>query len=102
MNFEELEKKVMDWADAKGITENSDPMIQASKTLEELGELIHGLATDDAHEVHDSFGDILVTLIIGYGMINYKGSIVDALQSAYDVISKRTGKMVNGKFIRDN
>jgi hypothetical protein len=26
----------------------------------------------------------------------------ECLQGAYDVISKRTGKMINGQFIKDN
>jgi len=26
---------------------------------------------------------------------------VDCLQAAYDVIKKRTGKMVNGQFVKD-
>jgi hypothetical protein len=29
-------------------------------------------------------------------------TIEECLQSAYDVISKRTGKMINGQFIKDN
>jgi hypothetical protein len=31
-----------------------------------------------------------------------KVNLVDCLESAYNVISKRTGKMVNGQFVKDS
>ena len=44
-------------------------------------------------------GDIMVTLIIQAKMQNV--SLEYCLKSAYNVISKRTGKMVNGQFVKD-
>jgi hypothetical protein len=42
----------------------------------------------------------MVTIIIQAKMQGL--TIEECLQSAYDVISKRTGKMMNGQFIKDN
>lgn len=44
-------------------------------------------------------GDQLVTLIIGAHMNGL--NLIDCLESAYNVISKRTGKMINGQFVKD-
>ena len=51
-------------------------------------------------EAKDGIGDMLVTIILLAKMLNMDS--VDCLQSAYDVIKKRTGKMVNGQFVKDN
>ena len=37
------------WFDDRGITENSTPMTQAIKTMEELTELMDALNKDDKH-----------------------------------------------------
>ena len=44
-------------------------------------------------------GDIMVTLIIQAKMQDL--SLEECLESAYNVIAKRTGKMVNGQFVKD-
>ena len=50
-------------------------------------------------EVKDGIGDTMVTLILLANM--YGWTLEECLQVAYDVISKRTGKMVNGTFVKD-
>jgi NTP pyrophosphatase (non-canonical NTP hydrolase) len=47
----------------------------------------------------DALGDILVTIIIQAEMQGLK--LEECLESAYNVISKRTGKMINGTFVKD-
>lgn len=114
-NFQELEKLVLEWADDKGILSKATPTAQANKTLEECNELIEAvlaqsLSTDvfrnskgelvnTKEEIKDALGDILVTIIIGAELQGLQ--LEDCLQSAYDVISKRTGKMVDGTFVKD-
>ena len=51
-------------------------------------------------EVKDGIGDMIVTIILLSKMVNM--SSVDCLQAAYDVIKMRTGKMVDGQFVKDN
>ncbi len=99
MNYSELETAVEQWAEDKGILSKATPMAQALKTLEECTELCTAINADDREEVIDAMGDIMVTLIIQAKMQNLK--LEDCLESAYNVIAKRTGKMVNGQFVKD-
>jgi len=99
MDYFELEVAVESWAKDKGILSKATPMAQALKTLEETTEFCRAVNTNDREEIIDSMGDIMVTLIIQAKMQNLK--LEECLESAYNVISKRTGKMVNGQFVKD-
>ena len=99
MNYSELETAVEQWAEDKGILSKATPMAQALKTLEETTELCTAINADDRSEIIDAMGDIMVTLIIQAKMQNL--SLEECLESAYNVIAKRTGKMVNGQFVKD-
>jgi NTP pyrophosphatase (non-canonical NTP hydrolase) len=98
--MKQLIKQVEEWAEAKGILAHATTIRQAEKTLEETNELICAILNEDRAEIKDAIGDIMVTIIIQAKMQGL--TIEECLQSAYDVISKRTGKMVNGQFIKDN
>lgn len=104
MDYNQLEALVIEWADQKGILRNGTPPAQAKKTMEECQELIDAiereyLGEEMADEIADALGDILVTIIIQAKMQNM--SLIECLESAYNVIAKRTGKMVNGQFVKD-
>ena len=99
MDYFELECAVESWAEEKGIFDKATPMAQALKTLEETTELCTAINADDREEIVDAMGDIMVTLIIQAKMQGLK--LEECLESAYNVISKRTGKMVNGVFVKD-
>lgn len=99
-HYGELEALVIAWAAQKGILENGTPRAQAMKTWEETDELITAIENDNREEVIDALGDILVTIIIQAEMQGLK--LVDCLESAYNVIAKRTGKMVDGQFVKDD
>jgi NTP pyrophosphatase (non-canonical NTP hydrolase) len=90
---------VIIWAHQKGILDNGTAGKQSLKTLEECGELVLAVGQDDKHEIKDAIGDIMVTLIIQAEMQGV--TIEECLQQAYDVISKRKGKMINGMFVKD-
>lgn len=98
-NYNELEALVIAWATQKGILEKGTPEAQWDKTLEEVSELLGAIQKNDKPEIIDALGDILVTIIIQAEMQGL--SLVECLESAYNVISKRTGKMINGTFIKD-
>jgi NTP pyrophosphatase (non-canonical NTP hydrolase) len=91
--MKQLIKQVEEWADTKGILAHATTLRQAEKTL-------CAILNEDRAEIKDAIGDIIVTIIIQAKMQGL--TIEECLQSAYDVISKRTGKMVNGQFIKDN
>jgi NTP pyrophosphatase (non-canonical NTP hydrolase) len=98
-NYNELNALVIAWAAQKGIFEKGTPIAQAGKTMEECTELMVAVAFDNKEEIKDALGDILVTIIIQAEM--QEMSLVDCLESAYNIIAKRTGKMVDGKFVKD-
>jgi NTP pyrophosphatase (non-canonical NTP hydrolase) len=99
MEYRELEKLVIKWADSRGIFEKGNPTAQALKTVEEADELVDAIDKQDREEVVDALGDILVTIIIQAEMQGLK--LEDCLLSAYNVISKRQGTMKNGQFIKE-
>lgn len=99
MDYFELECAVEQWAADKGILEKATPMAQALKTLEECTELCTAINKKDGPEIIDAIGDIIVTLIIQCKMQGL--SLEECLESAYNVISKRTGKMIDGQFVKD-
>tara|TARA_R110000782_G_scaffold110823_1_gene200281 strand:+ start:396 stop:719 length:324 start_codon:yes stop_codon:yes gene_type:complete len=99
MDYFELECAVEEWAHEKGIMSKASPMAQALKTLEESTELLTAINNKDRDEIIDAMGDIMVTLIIQAKMQNV--SLESCLESAYNVISKRTGRMINGQFVKD-
>jgi len=106
---------VVDWFHAKGIIENSNPLKQLEKTQEELTEtrdaaVLHsygintvtngeGKEIDSLTEIKDGIGDTVVTLIGVCEMYGF--TLEECLQQAYDVISKRSGEMVDGKFVKN-
>lgn len=98
-DYFELECAVEQWAEEKEIFEKATPMAQSLKTLEECTELCTAINNDNKPEIIDAIGDIMVTLIIQAKMQNI--SLELCLESAYNVINKRTGKMINGQFVKD-
>lgn len=115
MKFKELEEKVINWGAEKGILDKATPIAQCNKTFEEVEELKealeaqeHGAETffnskgflvNTNAEIKDAFGDIVVTVILGCKLQGL--DFTECLESAYNVISKRTGKMVDGQFVKD-
>jgi NTP pyrophosphatase (non-canonical NTP hydrolase) len=99
MDYFELETAVIDWARNKDIFSKGTPMAQALKTLEETTELCVAINAKDEAEIKDALGDIMVTILIQAEMQGM--SLEDCLESAYKVISKRKGKMVDGQFVKN-
>ena len=94
-----LNKLILEWAKDKGILKNGRPLRQIDKTYEEVNELEWAILADDKDEIIDALGDIYVTILIQAEMQGLK--LEDCIASAYNVISKRTGKMVGGQFVKD-
>jgi NTP pyrophosphatase (non-canonical NTP hydrolase) len=92
-------KLVEQWAEEKGILSKATPLTQAIKTQEEVNELYQAILDDNREEIKDAIGDIMVTLIIQCKMQGM--DLQDCLESAYNVIKNRTGKMVDGMFVKD-
>ena len=90
---------IRQWAGDRGIYEKGNAHTQYVKLQEEAGELAKALLQNDKPEVIDAIGDIVVVLT---NLAHLKGlRIEDCINSAYNVISKRTGKMIDGTFVKD-
>lgn len=101
MSYAEHEIKVIQWGEARGIVQNSTPLAQARKTLEECGELIEACATDDRAAMVDAYGDILVTLIMGCATIDL--DLTTCLEGAYNEIKHRKGYLrADGVFVKES
>lgn len=104
---------IRNWADDKGIFDKGDPKTQLIKLYEEVGELSKAILNNDQAEIVDAIGDCVVVLTNLCHLCKiYKESkenlgvievttIEDCINSAYNVIQNRTGKMKNGTFIKD-
>jgi len=90
---------IRSWATDKGIYEKGDARTQYLKLMEESGELAEALLKNDKAEIQDAIGDMIVVLT---SIAKFEDMFIeDCIKSAYDVIAKRTGKMVNGTFVKD-
>ena len=91
--------KIRDWAEQRGLYSKGNSHTQYVKLQEEAGELAKALLKNDKPEVIDAIGDMVVVLT---NLAHLQGvTIEDCIDSAYEVISKRTGKMINGTFVKD-
>jgi NTP pyrophosphatase (non-canonical NTP hydrolase) len=99
MNLNTLEENIIDWGNAKGILPNPEPVAQFRKTIEEVEELADAIDARDVDGVKDAIGDIIVTLIMQAEA--WDTNIQECLNIAYDQIKGRTGKMVDGVFVKD-
>lgn len=99
MTYEALQNAVVIWAYERNIVNPKNTATQFMKVSEELGELAEGINKDNQGQIKDSLGDILVTLIILSKDLDV--DLLDCLRGAYDVIKDRTGKTVNGVFVKE-
>ena len=146
--LKDLIQKVEAWAEERNLIKLENAPKQYLKFLEETGELARALLKNDVPEIIDSFGDVLVTVIIlakqlgkplstnlysssydvegelsPYEFVNLLSTYyvseeiidvidlvakshgydsVECLEVAYNVISKRTGKVINGSYVKDD
>lgn len=89
---------IRDWAAVRGIYDKGNSYIQYLKMLEEAGELAQALLKKDKAEIKDAIGDIIVVLT---NLAHLEGfQVEECIDSAYQEIAARTGKMINGTFVK--
>ena len=88
------------WAAERGLYDKGDVKTQYIKLMEETGEIGRAILKEDTAELVDGIGDAVVVLT---NLAELAGvPIEDCIQEAYNVISKRKGKMINGTFVKNN
>lgn len=99
MNLENEFETIRQWAEEKGIFEKGDVKTQCIKLFEETGELSKAILKNDEPEIIDAIGDCVVVLT---NLAKLQGlKIEDCINSAYQIISKRKGEMLNGTFVKN-
>ena len=90
---------IRSWAKKRGLYKKGDTKTQYLKLMEEAGELGRAILKDDQVEFNDAIGDMVVVLT---NLAHLGGTSIEiCIDEAYEVISKRTGKMENGTFVKD-
>ena len=93
----ELINKVKEWHYARNLIDGSTDKAQFIKLVEELGELQDNIIAGT--DFKDDIGDMLVVMI---NLCERNGvTLEECLEVAYDDIKDRTGKMVDGVFVKD-
>ena len=89
---------IREWAMDRGIYKEGNSHTQYVKLMEEAGELAAALLNNNKLEIVDAIGDMTVVLT---NLAQLEGvKIEDCIDVAYNVIAKRTGKMINGTFVK--
>ena len=100
----ELINKVKEWHYTRNLIEGSTDLDQFGKLQEEVLELHEALICNSyldnyTPEITDAIGDIMVVLI---NIAERNGlTLEQCLEHAYNDIKDRTGKMVDGVFVKD-
>lgn len=106
-SFGELKELVLEWAEDKDLLHSENADKQFMKFIEEVFEFKSEMddnqrfapSSVDIKNMKLEMGDIFVTLIV---LCNQLGiDCVECLEMAYEKISKRKGKTVNGLFIKE-
>ena len=99
MSYADVQMKVIQWGEARGIVQNSTPAAQAVKTQEELDELIDAIRNGDKEAMKDAYGDILVTLVMGCACADL--DLVECFKGAHEEIKDRKGYLgADGIFVK--
>lgn len=91
--------RIRKWGKSKGIFDNSNIVAQAEKTKEEAMELFLAAIANDHAAYRDALADVLVTILMGAEIANV--DLGKCLDDVIEILEKRTGKMMDGKFVKD-
>ena len=95
--MEQLIQKVSQWHHDRNLIEGATSKDQVLKLIQEVGELSDSVCKKQ--DVKDDIGDCLVILI---NIAEREGtSLEECLSVAYEDIKDRTGKMIEGIFVKD-
>lgn len=90
---------IRQWSVDRGL-DTADKNKQFVKLIEEIGELADGMSKNNFPKIVDSIGDAYVVLTI---LAQQHGILIeDCIDSAYNEIKDRKGKLINGVFVKES
>lgn len=92
-----LSEKIKQWHYDRNLIEGSDDKTQFAKLIQEAGELSDNICK--GKDIRDDIGDMMVVLI-NIAERN-KMTLTECLQTAYEDIRHRKGRMVDGVFVKE-
>ncbi len=93
-------ENIREWARVRGLYDKGDAKTQLIKLQEEMGELAKATLEKDENEIIDAVGDMVVVLT---NLAHLNGvNIETCIATAYNEISQRKGKMINGTFVKES
>lgn len=90
---------IRQWAADRNLILGSNPPAQMLKLTEEVGEIAAAIARRKDSEAMDGIGDAVVVLTILAAQLGLH--IEDCIESAWNEIKDRRGRMVDGVFIKE-
>jgi len=97
MTVDILEKNIVQWHHDRNLIDGATDKDQFMKLIQECGELSDNICKQ--RDIRDDIGDIIVVLI---NITERNGlTLQECMQTAYDDIKDRKGKMVDGVFLKE-
>lgn len=100
MTFDEWQEDIRQWAFSRGLLSNTTALAQLKKLREEVDELAEAIGDNDQEKIADGIGDC--TVVLTNIALACEMSLGRCCSDVYEVISKRTGRVVDGVFQKDN
>lgn len=91
---------VIQWGRDRNIIGGATAIAQQGKLEEEVAEIRTALETGDGAGVVDGIGDAMVVLIMQAAILGLR--LEDCLESAYNEIKDRKGRLIDGKFVKES
>jgi NTP pyrophosphatase (non-canonical NTP hydrolase) len=92
-------KLIEQWAEDRNLIKGATRDAQMVKLIEEVGEVASAIAKGKEDEVMKEIGDAMVVLTILAAQSDIK--IEDCLDAVWNKIKDRKGKLINGKFVKE-
>ena len=97
--MEQLIDSVIHWGQERNIIGGASALDQQEKLEEEVEEIRTALESGDGSGVVDGIGDTMVVLIMQASILGLR--IEDCLEAAYNEIEHRKGRLLDGKFVKE-
>jgi NTP pyrophosphatase (non-canonical NTP hydrolase) len=97
--FDDFQDAIEDWANERGLIQQSTVEAQLLKLVEETAELITAIRKRDRAKTVDGIGDVQVVLAVLSIKLGVYLSV--CASAAFEEIKNRRGEMIDGQFVKE-